>query len=101
MRALRALMVFGLVIGAASGAEAQRTGAVLPFEGRGPAPRLAQRQVHNALDGQVTLVPLEDVASAVDRVGDEPRTVAQELNADLVVTGNVRGRGRRARTTII
>jgi hypothetical protein len=74
---------------------------VIPFNGRGTAPRLAQRQVHNALDGQVNLVPLDDVATAVERVGDEPRQVAEELNADMIISGNVRGRGRRARTTII
>src|SRR5687768_12873955 len=101
MRALRALLVVGSIWAAASGAEAQRTAAVILFNGRGTAPRLAQRQVHNALDGQVNLVPLDDVATAVERVGDEPRQVAEELNADMIISGNVRGRGRRARTTII
>lgn len=83
----------------------QRTGVVLDFGGR--AGSQGRRAVVGALTGDVRLLPQSSVRSRADGLGADLDTpggraqVAEAMDLDLIVGGQVTGRGRRARTTII
>ena len=71
--------------------------AVMPFEGAGGAG--IRRQVQSALgdDSRVSTVDLD----RVDTAGSSPRDVASELEARLVIAGDLNGRGRRREVELI
>jgi hypothetical protein len=87
----------------ASRASAQVHVAVVPFEGSGAAG--ARRQVERALDGdsRVVAIDLARVDAAASRVGAGSEgeqgisDVAHELEARMIIQGQVTGRGRRRR----
>ncbi len=95
-------IALGLVAAVVSpeGARAQgmRRVAVARFDGPGGA--VARNVVINALSGSVDLVPENDVDDAFAQAQGNLARVAAGTRADLVVTGTVSGRGRRARTRI-
>ncbi len=89
----------------ASGAAAQqRTGVVLDFSGRGGG--AARGAVVSALADHLELVAQDDFRARARQLGadlDSPAGMAQvarEMDVDVVVVGEVRGRRRRARVTI-
>lgn len=98
--ALGIALGLGAVVATASGASAQgmRRVAVVDFEG--PGGSQARAAVVDALSGEVDLVPGPEVAAAAEQAGDNLPRLAANLRADLLVTGVVSGRGRRARTRL-
>jgi len=88
----------------ANEAAAQRTAVILDFDGRGSG--LARRAVVRALSDEVELARSADFESRASDLGADlssPTGVAQvagDMGVDLVVRGEVTGRGRRAQTVI-
>ena len=100
-----ALAVVGIVSSFCAEATAQqRRGVVLEFSGRGGG--VARNAVVSAASEELELVPQDEFTSRASSLGadlDDPAgvaQVAQEMDVDLVIVGEVRGRRRRARTTI-
>ncbi|MEM9863349.1 MAG: hypothetical protein AAF938_17260 [Myxococcota bacterium] len=77
---------------------------VLEFSGRGRA--RVRNEVVRAVEGSVRLTPVASAESMAQSEGLDLgsaigiRRVAEALNLDLVITGRVRGRGRRARMSL-
>lgn len=88
----------------ANEAAAQRTAVILDFDGRGS--RIARRAVVRALSDEVELARSSDFESRASDLGADPSSptgiaqVANDMGVDLVVRGEVSGRGRRAETVI-
>lgn len=85
-------------------AAAQRTAVILDFDGRGAG--IARRSVVRALSDELELERSSDFESRARDLGADlgsPPGVAQvanDMGVDLVVRGEVSGRGRRAETVI-
>jgi hypothetical protein len=83
----------------------QRRGVVLEFSGRGGG--VARNAVVSAASEHLELVPQEEFTARAESLGADlgdpagVARVAQEMDVDLVIVGQVRGRRRRARTAIV
>lgn len=101
---LASVLLAGALLHAPEAAAQQHVGVVLDFDGRRGA--IARRSVVRALSDELELArssEFEDRARALGADLDEATgiaAVAQDMGVDVVVLGEVRGRGRRARTVI-
>ena len=102
---LSTTVVIGALLLAGSAAAQERKGVVLVFSGVGGG--IARNAVVSAVSDQVELVPQDEVTARADQLGvdlgdtDGIAQVAQAMGLDVVVTGQVTGRRRRARTAIV
>ncbi|MDQ3031490.1 MAG: hypothetical protein M3Y87_03665 [Myxococcota bacterium] len=95
-----------LVLSEAAGAAAQVRVATVPFDGAGSAG--ARRQVQRALEGDRRVEPVDAdrVDSSAGRVGASSSgtggiaQLAEELEARMIIQGQVTGRGRRRRVSL-
>lgn len=86
-------------------AQAQHTGVVLDFEGRGAA--AARRVVVRSAQAQIELIPRRTVERSARDLGVDLSTqegrsaIAAELRVSIFITGVVSGRGSRQRAIIL
>ncbi len=88
-----------------SEALAQPRGVVLHFTG--PRGGAARNAIVRRLRGDADLVPRSDVEARAERrrqrltTDSGRRRIARDMNLDFFIAGRVRGRGRRARTSLV